>query len=725
MSENTATSVDEVVRFDPKAPAGVTQDRASLRKGQAGMIKSLRKTIQRPDTAKPGGPDAHFLLHQAYKSAGAHKVAARLAGKHSGSKAPEPPQARPHSQASSSAHTASDNAHEHGYAAQQHPSAAAARQARDSHKQAHDLHVHAAKAMHAAGQYAGSQDHVRKAKDHAEKSMQFHQMMGHHAGLEAMRAASAKKRAASESVEPWREVFFNENAEDPIAHAHTLSHMANKASQEHPDNHEAASHLHYQAQKATWHALQHISKSENPTAHPHYAQMAHLNRHHRKMGFMHTEKHQAQKTMVASRDSVGGEAMVEQRRLMGMNPYPTLSEATSLKELDEFEREMRSWRYTQRELMGLENNYPGLNLTEVYDPPSEEDNLGGGLVTKDKSQGLVDVNYQVLADKAARASAIAHHGSEGNHRAAAQAHAAAAKVATTEKSRAEHEGLARHHELHAGRPPETKVAQVQTKTVGESTEDVMKEAADTRDVPASVKHQARSIEKDGGSFKKRKGGAKTRAGIAYAIAWKNHCRKNPGSRHCNKSEDVQKEDAHSDSVLAKLAKKHGPEGSAHKSSASSTLDKLGKKYGKEHKEDRMAAGQSFMDRLKKKGKKTEDAVSTAALDRLSKRHGAEEPKHKSAASGVLAKLGKKYGKESKEEGVVSKLAGLLKGKKGGKPTVGRRGPHSLSKNRFEQTETGTTDLVEDDLVEDKELFDAIDAAWQSKFGGQAKNASGA
>jgi hypothetical protein len=53
----------------------------------------------------------------------------------------------------------------------------------------------------------------------------------------------------------------------------------------------------------------------------------------------------------------------------------------------------------------------------------------------------------------------------GAHRAAAQAHIMAAKVATNAKERAEHEALAKKHEYHAFRSPETKVAQVRQKLI--------------------------------------------------------------------------------------------------------------------------------------------------------------------------------------------------------------------------------------------------------------------
>ncbi len=661
--EGAPAEIAELVRIKPVAPAGVKVDPKDLRKGQADLIKKARSVVRDPSKGSPSGPDYGSILKGTYKHGGAHKLAARMGG---GSEHPTDaptahhapatsPEVRGHTQASNAAHTASADASEHGRQADLSPSADAAKTARNSHKMAHDAHLAAAGALHKMGHYSMAQDHIRSAKDHAQKAIHYHKMMGHHSGLEAMRsAAQRKKMAAGESVEG------------------TLADMN------------------------------------------------------------------------------------EQKRLMGYDRYPSLKEAVTLQDLDDFEKEMQSWRYRQRDLMGLESHYP--MLSEVYDPPSEEDNVGGGLTTRDTSQGLADTNYQVVKDKADRASLVAFRGLPGAHREAAQAHRAAAKVATNARDRAEHEALAAKHEYHAFRSPETKLSQVKDKVgraetgrkegdsqyampsstaggpvigvpggvkediygefaamfrsmlpedkrhphVGKRVElhpgtdlwmrgarygtvhsvgkdghvrvkmdhpgvkklvrtpaDRIKfiEAKDTRDIPASVKHQARSIEKDGGPFKKRRGGAKTRAGIAYAIAWKHHCKKNPGSRHCNKSEarqpgampsmmmkgkKMKREDAASDATLARLAKKHGNVDNPHAQAAHDALRRLAVKHGRKQAESEYMHPRqalSALSKMRKKDKKGEGPATSAS---------------------VLGKLAAKYG-ESKMPGMS--IVDKMKGKK--------------------------------------------------------------
>jgi hypothetical protein len=780
LSEKVRSALDELVRFDPKAAPGVNVDRKELRTGQAKLIKSLRKR---------SGPDAAHILRTSLAAAGAHKAAAKIGATEPGADKPSVPKGQAaHTGAMHAAHQATADAHEHGRIADQDKSADAAKVARNSHKSAHDAHLSAAQSLVKAGHYSTSQDHAKLAQDHAAKAMHYHTMAaraGHESGLAAMRAAARKKAVgeATGEFKEWGKVLFNEQHEDPISHAFVLSRTAKDHSTSKPNDHRAGEHLHAQAQKATWHALKHIaSQADVPEKHPSYSKMANLNRHHRKMA----AKHGDQKSSQVAAESY----MSEQRRLMGFNQYPTFKESVTLADLDDFESDIQSWRYRQRDLMGLESHYPMLN--EVYDPSAVEVKT-----TKDPSQGLADTNYQVMADQAERASTDAFKGNSGAHRRAAQAQMAAAKVATNPKAREEHEALAAQHEYHANRSPETEVAQLRSKlgpsgpvigkpgTVkeavfaefaeafekmlpearapkmpprlaqtasdladkartsashldakdahekaaeyhrdlvpkmpdfagvhkdrarahdakakehgklalklalrGESVtevslrakassdrastaksirtlrknaqggspfakfmmkdvvkgmggkgsryedaplrakdssspsqrssrpfiaksirtlrknaqggspfakvmmKDVVKgmggkgsryEAADTRDIPASVKDQARAIEKDGGPLKKRKGGAKTKAGIAYAIAWKNHCKKDPDSRHCSKGEsspppiEISKAKRKAFDAIAKYR--------ATPDAAHDTLAKLRKKHGLEHVEE--------------------------------------------------------------------------------------------------------------------------------------------
>jgi hypothetical protein len=298
VAEETTAEMDEVVRFNPKPGPGQS-DMKAVRKGQADTIKSLRK--QHSKEKEAGGPshrmapDANYLLRTSYRSAGAHKLAAKhppeldrgVDTKRSepASKSVETHHEPAHKSMAQAAHRASATAHDHGATADSDRRQTAAKVARDSHRKAHDAHVAAAQALTKAGHYSTGQTHIEMARKHAEKANEYHKKAaeyGHEAGIAAMKAKSA------------------------------------------------AGGGHYS--KGSW--------------------------------------------------------VSEQKRLMGYNEYPTLEESVTLAELDEFESEIRSWRWKQRDLMGIENHYPSrrdAGLDEAYEPPSEEDNVGEGLGDMAKS----------------------------------------------------------------------------------------------------------------------------------------------------------------------------------------------------------------------------------------------------------------------------------------------------------------------------------------------------
>lgn len=722
--------LDEVVRFNPKSPAGANADPKALRKGQAALIRhpAVHDKEKAKEITKKGGPDMAFIAHGALKAAGATRRAAKVAQTHGlGREKPSEPEAvaeKPHVAASHEAHAAHREAHGHGETADASRYSAHATIARDAFVKAHDKHVAAAQHLVKAGQRSTAQDHVQMSKDAAHKAMEYHSKAKEWGAEE-----HGRQHAVGEATQ-GKEMLFDADHEDPIAHARALSHIANAHSEKKPDEHKEGEFLHAHAQKATYHALKHIVSTHagEPEAHPDYEKMDTLNRHHRKMAAFHGNQKQA---VVASR-SYDGVALAEQRRLMGMVSYPTLKESATLAELEDFNDQIKSWQFRQRDLMGLGNQYPSLN--EAYEPPSEEDNAGmgnsGGI-----SQGALDVNYQLAADRAARCSTHAHgSGAGGDHETAALAHAAAAKLATSPEKKTEHQALSTHHTVHATRSPEMKMAQVTKRLAGESfnmgvaarqiaegvdekvqvtdspypahrsrmanavkkigalpgqKRDIaallkrrhpsgpakteankgkgnrsadwvsqrqhgmprkelaamkrdlghtkgksaekgkQQEATDTRDIPQSVKDQAKAIEKNGHRIKKRGGGATTKAGIAYAIAWKHHCKANPGSRHCHKTEDAQ-----GDKVLGKLAKKHGADEPVApiKKAAVSTLDKLKRKYGE----------------------KVEDAASDELKARKARETGNKLGTHyakaitKAKVKSTLDKLKSKYGEQAEE-----------------------------------------------------------------------------
>ena len=598
-----------------------------------------------------------------------------------------PRQLKPHQQAASMAHQASAHAdamsdkHRYGKIGDED-----AFEIRDAHKHAHDLHVSAAQALTGAGHHSLAQDHISVARQHASAAAKYHEIhkKAYSADPGAPSAADRLNKIKQGAAQASKKNVMKGaalRAKAPLSPKLSVAAAAAKAKGDRVAGHERGIR-----------AMQGMGK----------------------------------KAVGESREIVepGDQFVTEQRRLMGFNGYSSLAESVTLQKLDQFESDIQSWRYRQRDLMGLESHYP--RLSEVYEPPSEEDDFGkaggssAGGMTKDPSQGLADVNYQVLADKAERASVKASkEGGVGNHEMAAQAHMAASKLAMSPKSRVEHEALAAHHSYHASRSGETKVAQVRQRVdggpvIGVPTETIkgrarigditnrtsvgesMTEARDTRDIPKSVKDQAKAIEKDGGPMKKRRGGAKSRAGIAYAIAWKHHCKTNPGSRHCSKSED-----AVSDKVLAKLDKKK-----SNSDAALDTLAKLRKKNGMEHREgveimspavrarkaaEKMKAGAFAAKRNTRMIATGEDKESDKVLAKLGKKHGTHD-----AALDTLAKLRKKHGMEQREDQDDGSQAAPYS-------------PHPpLAGSAGEGYDT-----------EDEGLMAAVDEAWQAAFGDKA------
>ena len=464
--------LDEVVRFNPKAAGGVKADPAALRKGQASFLKhpAVHDKEKAAEIAKKGGPNIPDIAHNALKSAGATRRAAKVASIHGldvpektkeaqrrAAAEPEDHHDKPHMKASHEAHAAHREAHVHGEVADASRHSEHAKIARNAFKTAHDKHLEAAKHLAKAGQMSTAQDHVSMSKDAA------HHAMGYHAkSKEWGDEEHGRHHAVGEAVE-GKQMLYDAEHPNPVAHARALSHIANAHSEKKPDDHEQGEFLHAHAQKATYGALKHIVSTHpgEPETHPDYEKMDNLNRHHRKMAALHGNQKQA---IVASR-SYGGAAMAEQRRLMGMNSYPTLKESVTLADLEDFNIQINDWQFRQRDLMGIGNSYP--SLSEVYEAPSEDDNAGMGS-SNGTSQGALDVNYQLAADKAMRLSTQAHSGDMGIHSAAAAAHAVAAKLATSPEKKTEHQALSTHHTVHATRSGETKMAQVQKNIAGES-----------------------------------------------------------------------------------------------------------------------------------------------------------------------------------------------------------------------------------------------------------------
>lgn len=209
-----AGEVDEVVRFNPKAPAGVKEDPKKTRQGQVDAIKAMRdrlKTGKRKDakgrevdTTDDEKESDKFRLGAAYKAAGAKRRASELGHDTDAPKKKEPEHKEPeHSKHARDAEAASADAHDSHELA--HQSADDAFAAMHGHKTAIDKHMTAMAAAKKAGAHASVQHHQAHIIKHAKKGKEAQGWFQSHSHDDE------KKKAANE----WND-YFDRVVGDPM-----------------------------------------------------------------------------------------------------------------------------------------------------------------------------------------------------------------------------------------------------------------------------------------------------------------------------------------------------------------------------------------------------------------------------------------------------------------------------------------------------------------------------